>query len=253
VFTAFCDSFSWLPLAAIVNSVIFCVHGGIGPGVHRLEQIENLPRPTLSVRDVTMLHTILWADPAPGIAQYGESIRGGCPSFGTGAAKEFLRVNGCNLIIRAHECVTSGVSFISSMCVATVFSASSYEASSANSSGILHVLDDGTVEKGIFPPLTRLPRVKAAFYSMRQTTAEPGTTVAPVRSATLRFSSSQLNMIVGQNLVRSSSILGIGKASSVRGGLRAGSRPRPKVLYLEAQSSFGELPPGDGENAMADC
>jgi diadenosine tetraphosphatase ApaH/serine/threonine PP2A family protein phosphatase len=244
VFIAFCDSFAWMPLAAVVNASLFCVHGGIGPGVHRLEQIEAIPRPTVSVREVRILHTILWADPSPMLTQYGESMRGGCSSFGPGPAKEFLRVNNCTLFIRAHECVKSGIEFIPQMCLATVFSASSYEPGVPNSSGALQVLSDGTIKRQILPPLVRMPRLKASFYSMRQTSVDSQGSIVPVRSATLRFSSSQLNLVVGQNLARSPSTLGMAKSGSRLLG-RGLQRARPKVTYAEAHNSFAEGGPED--------
>jgi diadenosine tetraphosphatase ApaH/serine/threonine PP2A family protein phosphatase len=246
VFNAFCDSFAWLPLAAVVNSSLFCVHGGIGPGVFRLEQIEQIQRPVLSVRDVPILHTILWADPCPGLTQYGESMRGGAPSFGPGPAKEFLRVNNCTLIVRAHECVKNGIEFISQMCLATVFSASSYEAGLPNSSGALLVHEDGTVKKQVLPPLPRMPRIKASFYSLRQTQSDGQGSVAPVRSATLRFSSSQLDLMMGPGLAKSPSMLGMAKSGSRMLG-RGMQRSRVKTVYAEAHSSFGDLPPGSEE------
>ncbi|VAI21454.1 unnamed protein product [Triticum turgidum subsp. durum] len=37
--------FNWLPLAALIEKKIICMHGGIGRSINHVEQIENLQRP----------------------------------------------------------------------------------------------------------------------------------------------------------------------------------------------------------------
>lgn len=44
------DVFDWLPMAALINDKqtgnrIFCVHGGIGNSITKIEDIEKIPRP----------------------------------------------------------------------------------------------------------------------------------------------------------------------------------------------------------------
>ena len=38
--------FEWLPLAALVDDSVLCVHGGIGEQLQTLQQLKELPRPT---------------------------------------------------------------------------------------------------------------------------------------------------------------------------------------------------------------
>ncbi|CDJ67707.1 protein serine/threonine phosphatase, putative / sortilin, partial [Eimeria necatrix] len=42
---SFNAAFEWLPLAALVDGRIFCVHGGLGAAVHSLAQLRQLTRP----------------------------------------------------------------------------------------------------------------------------------------------------------------------------------------------------------------
>lgn len=43
--------FNWLPLAALIEGKILCMHGGIGRCINRIEQIAELERPiTMEVR-----------------------------------------------------------------------------------------------------------------------------------------------------------------------------------------------------------
>ncbi len=37
--------FDWLPLAAVVEDKILCLHGGIGSAVKTIEDIANIKRP----------------------------------------------------------------------------------------------------------------------------------------------------------------------------------------------------------------
>jgi diadenosine tetraphosphatase ApaH/serine/threonine PP2A family protein phosphatase len=174
LFTAFCHAFGWLPLAAIVNSTLFCVHGGIGPGLETIEQISAIPRPISSSRDHPLLHDILWADPNPDILRFGSSARGSCPTFGVAAASDFLERNHCSLIVRAHQCVEAGVAWTMSMPVITVFSASWYEPLKPNESGILQVDEGGRLRKYVFPAMERFPRAAATFYSMKHSIIDGG-------------------------------------------------------------------------------
>jgi diadenosine tetraphosphatase ApaH/serine/threonine PP2A family protein phosphatase len=42
----FTDCFNCLPVAAIVDGKIFCMHGGLSPELHHMDQIRRIPRPT---------------------------------------------------------------------------------------------------------------------------------------------------------------------------------------------------------------
>ena len=42
VFNKINDVFDWLPLAAVIENKIVCLHGGIGSTLERIEQIEMI-------------------------------------------------------------------------------------------------------------------------------------------------------------------------------------------------------------------
>ena len=42
----FADTFNQLPVAAVIDDKIFCMHGGISPELKDLDQIRNIVRPT---------------------------------------------------------------------------------------------------------------------------------------------------------------------------------------------------------------
>ena len=77
----FTDCFNCLPLAAIVDEKIFCVHGGLSPEHHSMEQVRNIPRPT-DIPDRGLICDLLWADPDKNVQGWGESDRGVSFTFG---------------------------------------------------------------------------------------------------------------------------------------------------------------------------
>ena len=66
----FSDVFNCLPVAAIVDEKILCMHGGLSPELQQLQQIADLPRPC-DVPDVGLLCDLLWSDPDANISVRG--------------------------------------------------------------------------------------------------------------------------------------------------------------------------------------
>ena len=58
----FTDCFNCLPVAAVIDEKIFCMHGGLSPDLNSLEEIKDVMRPT-DVPDTGLLCDLLWADP----------------------------------------------------------------------------------------------------------------------------------------------------------------------------------------------
>nr|GMD69599.1 serine/threonine-protein phosphatase BSL3 isoform X2 [Ipomoea batatas] len=52
--------FNWLPLAALIENKIICMHGGIGRSINHVEQIENIQRPITMEAGSIVLMDLLW-------------------------------------------------------------------------------------------------------------------------------------------------------------------------------------------------
>jgi diadenosine tetraphosphatase ApaH/serine/threonine PP2A family protein phosphatase len=146
VFDSFCETFSWMPLAAIIQNRYFCVHGGIGPHIQTIADIEILTRPIVSDSNLLKVEELLWGDPAEDCIKFHSSNRGRGVQFGPLATQQFLTQNSLEKIIRAHECV-DGVEQKSRMPVITVFSCSNYDQGIPNRSGVLCIDEEGIMRR----------------------------------------------------------------------------------------------------------
>nr|CAD7256485.1 unnamed protein product [Timema shepardi] len=59
----FTDLFNCLPVAALIEGTIFCMHGGLSPQLGELNDIRSIPRP-IDVPDSGLVCDLLWGDPA---------------------------------------------------------------------------------------------------------------------------------------------------------------------------------------------
>jgi diadenosine tetraphosphatase ApaH/serine/threonine PP2A family protein phosphatase len=180
LFDHFMEVFDWMPIAAVVNGSVFCVHGGIVPGLQSVNQIVQVERPiNLEVPDLT--RSMLWADPDTQHPHFSEGRRGRTFEFGPVALKTFLTNNRLRVLVRAHQCVKDGIKFYDSMPVITVFSSSNYDPRRANWAGILIARPGNELQRERFPPLNRTTiRGEASFYTVnREPAADFGRAIFP--------------------------------------------------------------------------
>lgn len=157
------DVFDMLPLAAVVDSKIFCAHGGIPRATltekyNLLSTIESIPRPILAatIDRSHLILDLLWADPARAPKQMSalgrrvyktkafgpndlrqpqtayswktqdNSTAYGLACWGEAAVDLFLKYTGCTHVVRAHEQQSIGFSLRNKGRVITLFSSSHY-------------------------------------------------------------------------------------------------------------------------------
>lgn len=121
----FTDVFNCLPVAAIVDDKIICVHGGLSPELTQLQQINRIVRPT-DVPDTGLLCDLIWSDPDKEIDGWGENDRGVSFTYGEDIVTNFLAKNDLDLIVRAHQVVEDGYEFFARRQLVTIFSAPNY-------------------------------------------------------------------------------------------------------------------------------
>jgi len=121
----FTDCFNCVPVAAIVDEKIFCIHGGLSPEHHSMEQVRQILRPT-DVPDSGILCDLLWSDPDKEIEGWGENDRGVSFTFGADVVAKFLKKYDLDLVCRAHQVVEDGYEFFAKRRLVTIFSAPNY-------------------------------------------------------------------------------------------------------------------------------
>lgn len=159
VFEWFIDLFNYLPLAAVINDNIFCVHGGLSPDITSIEQIEALSRP-LDVSTAGPAADLVWSDPLVGLEGWKKSDRGLGSLFGHDIAEEFLVENNMELMVRAHQATHEGIDFPfdPDRSIMTIFSASNYGGLSGNKAAIAHLSDHNVLTFQFITPYNYAPK-----------------------------------------------------------------------------------------------
>ncbi|XP_002736947.1 uncharacterized protein LOC100378725 [Saccoglossus kowalevskii] len=150
----FTDCFNCLPIAALVEGTIFCMHGGLSPDLEDLDQVREIDRP-LDVPDSGLVCDLLWSDPDEDITGWGENDRGVSYTFGGDIVRSFLKKQDCSLIVRAHQVVEDGYQFFQKRKLVTLFSAPNYCGEFDNAGGVMIVSSDLTCSFSILPPDNR--------------------------------------------------------------------------------------------------
>jgi len=134
----FTDCFNCLPVAALIDNKIFCMHGGLSPELSSLEQIRRIIRPT-DVPDTGLLCDLLWSDPDKDVQGWGENERGVSYVFGPEIVSVFLKKHDLDLVCRAHQVVEDGYEFFAKRQLVTLFSAPNYCGEYDNSGAMMSV------------------------------------------------------------------------------------------------------------------
>jgi len=161
--------FEWLPVGAIIEEKILCLHGGIGGSVNVVSEIDAMQRP-LHVAQIPQtpfeqrITDLLWSDPSDNDAVKGVTLNetrdpdgtGRIVKFGPDRVEEFLKKNyPLTMIIRAHECVMDGFERFANGNLITVFSATDYCGHHKNAGALLFLRRDLTIVPKLIYPLER--------------------------------------------------------------------------------------------------
>jgi len=136
----FCDVFNCMPVCAVIDEKIICMHGGLSPEITSMSQIKSLVRPT-DVPDTGLLCDLLWADPDKDVTGWEQSDRGVSYIFGADVVNNFLRKQDMDLIARAHQVVEDGYEFFAKRQLITLFSAPNY-CGEFDNAGAMMSIDD---------------------------------------------------------------------------------------------------------------
>ena len=141
IWKIFSDCFNWLPISALVNERILCMHGGLSPELTDIDCLKKIVRPT-EVPDKGLLCDLLWSDPEKGVEDWAPNQRGISVLFNEKIIKKTLEDLDIDLICRAHQVVENGYEFFAQRRLVTVFSAPNYCGEFDNAGGFMIVNKD---------------------------------------------------------------------------------------------------------------
>lgn len=137
----FNDLFDYLPIGAIIEGKIFCVHGGLSPLISTVDQIRLLNRKQEIPHDGAFCD-LMWSDPDD-IETWVGSARGAGYVFGWKVVNEFCHINDIDLVCRAHQLVNEGFKYwFKDNNLVTVWSAPNYCYRCGNKASILKINDN---------------------------------------------------------------------------------------------------------------
>ena len=154
---SFTELFNYLPVAALIDDKILCMHGGLSPYLKSIENIKDISRPT-EIPDNGLLCDLLWSDPDKEAVEYDENDRGVSVIFGEKVVTDFNKKNDLDLIIRAHQVVDDGYEFFANRQLITIFSAPNYCGEFDNSAGIMIIDDSLTCSLKVLRPVENLKK-----------------------------------------------------------------------------------------------
>lgn len=139
VWKMFVDLFDYLPLAALIESKIFCPHGGLSPSVNTIKDIMSFDRVQEIPHDGPVCD-LMWSDPDERDG-WGISPRGAGYVFGHDITDQFCAKNDLKMIIRAHQLVMEGYGWHHNEMLVTIFSAPNYCYRCGNQAAIMEITE----------------------------------------------------------------------------------------------------------------
>ena len=119
-----------LPLCALVNNSILCLHGGIPQDFEILDKLKSIKTKELDPYINTLsqnLTQIMWNDPKSNLQGFSESFRGpGINFFGEDVFETFLKKNNLKFVIRSHELFPEGYRWFFHGRLLSIFSSANY-------------------------------------------------------------------------------------------------------------------------------
>ncbi|EFP12733.1 hypothetical protein CRE_29456 [Caenorhabditis remanei] len=169
VWEEFQDTFSTMPLTAIVGQRILCMHGGISPRVrtilNTLDKLRLFQRPNYQPSHDQIEIDILWSDPSNTAKGWSPNQRGVSYTFSPDALKKILNPLSIDLVVRAHQVVQDGYEFFAQRRLVTVFSAPFYCGQFDNAAAVMSISENLVCSFQILRPKKYFPKRRIQLSS----------------------------------------------------------------------------------------
>eukprot|EP00669_Euglena_mutabilis_P011345 TRINITY_DN5998_c0_g1_i1.p1 TRINITY_DN5998_c0_g1~~TRINITY_DN5998_c0_g1_i1.p1 ORF type:complete len:333 (+),score=83.57 TRINITY_DN5998_c0_g1_i1:89-1087(+) len=171
----FMDVCDYLSISATISGSVFCVHGGLSPSLHALDQLRVLHR-FAEVPHEGPISDLLWSDPDPSRSGWCVSARGAGYTYGEDILETFLHNNALDHVLRAHQLCLEGYQILFHDRLSTVWSAPNYCYRCKNVASILEVGENLERTFNFFyeaPPNARKDPPDAAALGARSKLPQP--------------------------------------------------------------------------------
>lgn len=136
----YCQAFQNLPVCALIDDKILCMHGGISQKITSIEQLRRTKKPD-NIPDEGLLCDLMWADPEKtqrDVYEFNYS-RGVGVTFNEKAVEDLCNKLDIDLISRSHQVVGDGYEFFANRKLVTIFSAPGYMGDFDNEGAMMDV------------------------------------------------------------------------------------------------------------------
>ena len=139
-----------LPVAALIEEKILCMHGGLSKEMTALDQVKGITRPA-KIPETGILCDLLWSDPSPLSSaelfnikkdEWGDNDRGVSFIFNETVVKRMIEKFDIDLIVRGHQVMEDGYQFFADRNLITIFSAPCYCGEFDNNASMLSIDDN---------------------------------------------------------------------------------------------------------------
>ncbi|GMT13217.1 hypothetical protein PFISCL1PPCAC_4514, partial [Pristionchus fissidentatus] len=155
LFNALNEAFTHMPLACLVGGKILCMHGGISPHLKSLDDIMKIPKPLVDPVSNPLACDLLWADPMIGLRGFAPNrVRGLSVHFGEDILTATMNALHLQMVVRGHQMMMNGFSFFAGTKLATIFTASAYNAENPNRGAVMEIDGRGRIGFKILTPLS---------------------------------------------------------------------------------------------------
>lgn len=143
------DVFDLLPISAVIDRKVYCVHGGLSPDIKNIGVITTEIYRKQEIPQEGAFADLCWSDPDE-VKSFTPNRRGAGYIFGPNEAKQFLACNKLDFIARSHQLSMPGYTWMFDNKLVTVWSAPNYMYRSNNKASVMKVRTDAPPDFVVF-------------------------------------------------------------------------------------------------------